>query len=246
MGQLQKDKDDETAGSVHGPCQLLDFELEVAAVVGGPSNTAGHALTMAQAKKRLFGFLLMNDWSARDIQKWEYVPLGPFTSKNFATTVSPWIVSTTALEPFVSLTSAGQQVEPTPLPYLQDPEYASYDIELTVGIQGEQQTAPATISRSNFKNLYWNAAQQLVHHSVSGCIMRAGDLLGSGTISGSSPDAFGSMLELSWKGSKEVVVGDEVRKFLKDGDTVVMKASAKTGGHGRWALENVRVKCCRR
>jgi maleylacetoacetate isomerase len=233
MGQLQKDKDDEKSGSVHGPCQLLDFELEVAAVVGGPSNVAGHALTIAQAKKRLFGFLLMNDWSARDIQKWEYVPLGPFTSKNFATTVSPWIVSTTALEPFVSPTSAGQQTEPTPLPYLQDPEYASYGIELTVGIQGESQTAPATVCRSNLKNLYWNAAQQLVHHSVSGCIMRAGDLLGSGTISGSSPDTFGSMLELSWKGSKEVVVGDEVRKFLKDGDTVVMKGFCEKTGHGR-------------
>jgi maleylacetoacetate isomerase len=233
MGQLQKNKDDPSAGSVHEPCRLLDFELEVAAVVGGPSNVAGHALTMAQAKKRLFGFLLMNDWSARDIQKWEYVPLGPFTSKNFATTVSPWIVSTTALEPFISPTSAGQQMEPTPLPYLQDPEYASYGIELTVGIQGEEQTAPATICRSNFKNLYWNAAQQLVHHSVSGCIMRPGDLLGSGTISGSSPDAFGSMLELSWKGTKEVVVGDEVRKFLKDGDTVVMKGFCEKTGHGR-------------
>jgi fumarylacetoacetase len=233
MGQLQKDPNDEKQGSIHGPCRLMDFELEVAAVVGGPSNVAGHTLTMQQAKTRIFGYLLMNDWSARDIQKWEYVPLGPFTSKNFATTVSPWIVSTTALEPFTSPTSAGNQVDPTPLPYLIDPEYASYGIDLTVGIQGENQTAPATVCRSNFTNLYWNAAQQLVHHSVTGCVMQAGDLLGSGTISGSSPDAFGSMLELSWKGTKEVVVGDEVRKFLKDGDTVVMKGFCDKTGHGR-------------
>jgi len=232
-GQLQKDGDDPALGSVHGPCRLLDFELEVAAVVGGSPNVAGQALTIQQAKQRIFGFLLMNDWSARDIQKWEYVPLGPFTSKNFATTVSPWIVSTTALEPFASPTSAGEQTDPLPLEYLRDPDYSSYDVQLTVGIQGQDQTVPSTVCSSNLKNLYWNAAQQLVHHSVTGCVMRAGDLLGSGTISGSTPDAFGSMLELSWKGTKQVVVGDEVRKFLQDGDTVVMKGFSHKTELGR-------------
>ncbi|GAX15183.1 fumarylacetoacetase [Fistulifera solaris] len=231
-GQLQKDAEDPKQGSVYGPCRLLDFELEVAAVVGGYPNTNG-PLTMEQAKERVFGFVLMNDWSARDLQKWEYVPLGPFTAKNFATTISPWIVMTAALEPFTAPTSAGTQDDPVPLEYLQDPTYSSYDIRLTVAIQSEVQTQPHTISTSNFKNMYWNPTQQLVHHAVSGCIMRAGDLLGSGTISGQTPDSYGSMLELSWKGSKEVKVGDEVRKFLKDGDTVVMRGYCQIPNGGR-------------
>jgi len=230
VGQLQKDANDPTQGSTYGPCRLLDFELEMAAVVGGAPNAAGQSLTIDQAKDRIFGFLLMNDWSARDVQKWEYVPLGPFTSKNFATTVSPWIVTTDALEDYVAPTSAREQVDPVPLPYLQDPTYSSYDIALTVAIQGAGQSEPTTVSRSNFRNMYWNAAQQLAHHSVTGCIMKAGDLLGSGTISGSEPDSFGSMLELSWKGTKEVPVGNEVRKFLKDGDTVIMKGLCSKPG----------------
>lgn len=231
-GQLQKDTEDPSQGSTYGPCRLMDFELEVAAVVGGPSNWSG-PLTLDQAKERVFGFVLMNDWSARDLQKWEYVPLGPFTAKNFATTISPWIVMTAALEPFTAPTSAGKQQDPVPLEYLQDPTYSSYDIQLTVGIQSEAQTHPHTVSTTNFKNMYWNPAQQLVHHAVSGCIMRAGDLLGSGTISGQTPDSYGSMLELSWKGSKEVKVGEEVRKFLKDGDTVVIHGYCQIPEGGR-------------
>jgi fumarylacetoacetase len=221
-GQLQKDASDEKLGSIHAPCRLLDFELEVAAVIGGPPNALGSPLTMEQAKDRIFGLLLMNDWSARDIQKWEYVPLGPFTSKNFCTTVSPWIVMTVALE--AATTSAGTQSDPVPLPYLQDPEYSSYDIALSVALATSAQTTEHIVCSSNFRNLYWNSAQQLVHHTVSGCVMKAGDLLGSGTISGSSESSFGSMLELSWKGSREVPVGGgEVRKFLQDGDTVILK-----------------------
>jgi fumarylacetoacetase len=230
-GQLQKDNDDPKQGSIYGPCRTLDFELEVATVVGGPPNPVGTALTLQQAKDRIFGLLLMNDWSARDIQKWEYVPLGPFTAKNFCTTVSPWIVMTAALD--AAPTSSGQQNDPVPLPYLQDPDYSSYDIALSVGIQSKDQTAPFTVSESNFKNLYWNSAQQLVHHTVTGCVMQAGDLLGSGTISGSADASFGSMLELCWKGTKEVPVGDEVRKFLKDGDTVIMKGLCKKSNGGR-------------
>ncbi|CAB9505920.1 Fumarylacetoacetase [Seminavis robusta] len=224
-GQLLQ-KEDPKQGSIYGPCQLLDFELEVAAVVGGPANAIGQALTMEHAKSRIFGYCLMNDWSARDIQKWEYVPLGPFTSKNFATTLSPWIVTTLALEEggFACPTSATEQTNPVPLPYLQDPNYSSYDIQLTVAIQSASMSTATTICTSNFCHLYWNPAQQLVHHSVTGCVMNPGDLLGSGTISGSTPNSFGSMLELSWKGSRPVPLSDaESRTFLQDGDKIIMK-----------------------
>lgn len=230
VGQLQKNPADPSQGSTLGPCQQLDFELEVAAVVGGPPNQG--PMNMAQAKERIFGFMLMNDWSARDIQKWEYVPLGPFTSKNFATTVAPWIVPAEALKAFQVPTSAGRQVNPKPLEYLHDPEYSSYDIRLTVAIQPEHDKDSHIISTSNFSHLYWNPPQQLVHHSVTGCTMRAGDLLGSGTISGTEPTSFGSMLELSWQGTKEVPVGSAVRKFLQDGDTVIMQGSCQKEGFG--------------
>ena len=234
-GQLQLDPTDPTKGSRLGPCQRLDYELEVGFLVGGPPNDMGSALTMEQAKERIFGFVLLNDWSARDIQKWEYVPLGPFTSKNFGTTVSPWIVTTAALQAFASATSAGvQQKEPTPLEYLQDPNYSSYNVQLQVEIQGATQAQPHKVCLSNFKNLYWNAAQQLVHHSVTGCVMNPGDLLGSGTISGPTPDSFGSLLESSWNGSQDVVVGQETRKFLEDGDTVIIKGwCGSKPGYGR-------------
>lgn len=229
-GQLQKNPTDATQGSVYGPSRLLDFELEMAAVVGGPSNTG--PMDIDQAKERIFGFMLMNDWSARDIQKWEYVPLGPFTSKNFATTVSPWIVPAEALKPFQVPTSAGSQVNPEPHDYLKDPEYSSYDIRLTVAIQPENDDNSHIVATSNFSHLYWNPSQQLVHHSVTGCTMRAGDLLGSGTISGTEQTAFGSLLELSWKGTKEVAVGQATRKFLQDGDTVVMRGCCKSDQYG--------------
>lgn len=232
-GQLQKDVHDETQGSMYGPCRLLDFELEMAMIVGGPPNPLGQPLTIEQAKKRIFGLVLMNDWSARDIQKWEYVPLGPFTAKNFGTTIGPWIVTTIALEEFACPTSAISQTDPIPLPYLQDPTYSSYDISLQVELQGEDMDQPHVICRSNFSNLYWNVVQQLVHHSVSGCVMNPGDVLGSGTISGKSQDSFGSMLELSWRGSRDVPVGTETRKFLKDGDTVIMKGWCQRDGYGR-------------
>jgi maleylacetoacetate isomerase len=233
-GQLQKEREDPKQGSVFGPCRLFDFELELASVVGGPPNPMGQPLTMAQAKERIFGFLLMNDWSARDIQAWEYVPLGPFTAKNLGTTLSPWIVTTEALQNFVGPTSTGpEQVEPIPLEYLQDPNYSSFDITLQVQIQGDGMDMPHTVCTSNFLNLYWNAAQQLVHHSVTGCVMNPGDLLGSGTISGQTKDSYGSMLELSWKGTNDVRVGNEVRKFLNDGDTVTMKGWCNKPGHGR-------------
>ena len=186
---------------------------------------------MSEADDHLFGLVLMNDWSARDIQKWEYVPLGPFTAKNFATSISPWVVTLDALRPFLCPTSAGTQDNPIPLPYLRDPTYASYDIQLEVGLQTPALAAPHPISKSNFRHLYWTIKQQLVHHSVTGCNLRPGDLLGSGTISGSDDTALGSMLELSWKGTREVKLSDgSTRKFLQDGDTVVMKGWSQGEG----------------
>jgi fumarylacetoacetase len=221
-GQLQSE--DAPPTITYGPTKALDFELEVATVVGGPTNEIGTPLTMQQAKDRIFGFVLMNDWSARDVQKWEYVPLGPFTAKNFCTTISPWIVMKEALDAIP--TSAVVQNDPEPLPYLQDPDYSSYDIALSVSIQGSNQESGRTVSNTNFKHLYWNSAQQLVHHAVSGCSMKSGDLLGSGTISGSTDASYGSMLELSWNKKKPISIGaDEVRTFLQDGDTVTMKGS---------------------
>jgi fumarylacetoacetase len=248
-GQLQKDPLDESSGSVYGPCKMLDFELELACFVGGPENPMGTSLTPKEAYDRIFGFVLMNDWSARDIQKWEYVPLGPFTAKNFATTISPWIVTTMALEAFSvpnpkistsasTATNDGDDdhddasafvvQEPVPLDYLHDESrLSSYDIHLTVSIQGKSMSEPAKVAECNASDLYWTAVQQLVHHSVTGCTMRPGDLLGSGTISSKSYG--GSLLELSWKGTKEVPLGDstEVRKFLQDGDIVIMEGWTK-------------------
>ena len=179
-GQTQADAADASKGAVFGPSKRMDFELEVAAWVG-PGNELGRPIPIAQAEDHVFGLSLMNDWSARDIQVWEYVPLGPFGAKNFATTVSPWIVTLEALEPFRCATSTPQ--EPPPLPYLQDPKHGSFDIHLEVALRCEGM-AEHVITRSNFKHMYWNLRQQLVHHTVTGCNMRPGDLLGSGTISG--------------------------------------------------------------
>lgn len=222
-GQLQPD---ETRPPVFGPCKLLDFELEMAAFVGGHGNTMGQPLTVAQAEHAMFGLVVMNDWSARDIQKWEYVPLGPFTAKNFGTTISPWVVTMEALEPF---RVPNQEQIPHPLPYLTEEHPSTYDIHLDVSIKSKSMDKPAVVSRSNAKYLYWTLKQQLVHHSISGCNMVAGDLLGTGTISGPQPTEYGSMLELSWRGAKEISLGEGngVRKFLQDGDSVNMLGYAQ-------------------
>ena len=180
-GQTQADPADPAKGAVFGPCKRMDFELEVATWVG-PGSQLGRPIPIAQAEDHVFGLCLMNDWSARDIQFWEYVPLGPFGAKNFATTISPWIVTLEALEPFRCTTSTPQ--DPQPLPYLQDPKHGSYSIDLEVAIQAPGMAEPTVVTRSNFRHMYWNLRQQLVHHTVTGCNMRPGDLLGSGTISG--------------------------------------------------------------
>ena len=183
-GQLQIDKTDPSKGSMFDACKLLDFELEMAVFVGGEDNPMGQPISMEQADDRIFGLVLMNDWSARDIQAWEYVPLGPFTAKNFATSISAWIVTLDALEPFRCSSSAGPvQSDPTPLSYITDPAYATgaFDVKLEVAIKPEGEDRSSVITTSNLKNMYWNIRQQLVHHSITGCPMKAGDLLGTGT-----------------------------------------------------------------
>ena len=211
---------------VFGPSRLLDFELEMAFVIGTPTSL-GEQVTTAQAEDHIFGLMLFNDWSARDIQKWEYVPLGPFLGKNFASTISPWVVTLEALEPFCT---GGPAQDPLPLPYLQYEGKKRFDVNLEVQIQpggGE----PFMVCRSNFKNMYWNMAQQLAHHTVGGCNLNTGDLCASGTISGSTPGSYGSMLELAWKGTKPLKLPDGTeRKFILDGDTVIMKGWGKANG----------------
>ncbi|MFT4605899.1 MAG: fumarylacetoacetase [Rhodothermales bacterium] len=210
-----------------GPCRLLDFELEVGFFTG-PGNALGHPIGIEDARDHIFGLVLVNDWSARDIQKWEYVPLGPFLAKNFATTISPWVVPLEALE-FCRVETGAQN--PEPLPYLQGDDRGLYDIKLDVAIQAPNMKAPDVVGRSNMQNLYWTMAQQLAHHTVGGCNVRPGDLMASGTISGAEPESYGSMLELAWRGTKPVKLSDgSERKFIQDGDSVVMTGYAQGGG----------------
>jgi len=204
----------------------LDFELETGFIIGKQS-ALGKSISTAEANDYIFGKVLFNDWSARDIQKWEYVPLGPFLGKSFASSISPWIVTIEALTPFKV---DGPVQEPAVLPYLQYSEQHNYDIQLEVGIvteKGEENT----VCRSNFKYMYWNMAQQLAHHTVNGCNVNVGDMMGSGTISGKTEDSYGSMLELAWAGTKPVPLSDgSTRKFIQDGDTVVMRGHSEKDG----------------
>ena len=199
--------------------KLLDFELEMAFITG-KSNKLGESINIEKAEDYIFGLCLFNDWSARDIQKWEYVPLGPFLGKSFNSSVSPWIVTLDALEPF---RIAGEKQEPEVLDYLKFNGNKNFDVELEVQIKSLK-SDPTTISKSNFKYMYWNMAQQLTHHAINGCNIKAGDLMASGTISGPNKSEFGSMLEISWAGKESIYLNNgEERKFLKDGDTVIMK-----------------------
>ena len=204
---------------VFGPSRLLDFELEMGFITTD-ANNLGKSVSVEDARDQIFGLVLLNDWSARDIQKWEYVPLGPFLAKNFASTISPWIVTLDALEPF---RVDGPAQDPEPLPYLQEEGKTAYDIKLEAAIQPKD-VEEVTVSRSNFKYMYWSISQQLAHQTVNGCNVRSGDLYGSGTISGKDPDSYGSMLELTWKGTKPLKMKDgSERKFLQDGDTVILR-----------------------
>lgn len=220
-------KPDGAAAPSYGPSKSLDFELEMAVFIG-PGNALGQPIPIATAEDHLFGMVLLNDWSARDIQAWEYVPLGPFLGKNFATSISPWVVTMEALVPF---RAAAVPQDPPPLPYLHDPKRATYDIHLEVLLQGEKMSEATRICASNFRYLYWTLAQQTAHHTVNGCNLRAGDLLASGTISGPTPDSYGSMLELSWRGSRPIKVGSEMRTFLLDGDRVALTAWCQGNGY---------------
>jgi fumarylacetoacetase len=200
-----------------GPCKRLDFELEMGVVIGQPSPM-GEMLDEKRAADMIFGFVLLNDWSARDIQQWEYVPLGPFQAKAFATSIGPWIVTREALEPF-RVHGPGQ--DPVPLPYLQQVQPNNYNLQLDVGLRAAQMTESTRICRTNFKYMYWSSVQQLVHHASSGCAMNIGDLLGSGTISGPEKDQRGSLLEISWNGTEPIELpGDIKRTFLDDGDSL--------------------------
>lgn len=224
-GQTRPDDD---APPVYGPTKLLDFELEMGFFVG-TGNQRGTSISVDAAHDHIFGMVLVNDWSARDIQGWEYVPLGPFLGKSFATTVSPWVVPMDALAPF--RVSPPEQ-DPTPLDYLRGTDDAAYDIQLEVGLQTPSMNAPHTVCRTNFRTMYWTMAQQLAHHTVNGCNARPGDLLASGTISGPTEDSYGSMLELSWRGSDPVELPNgETRTFLDDGDRVVMSGYAQGDGY---------------
>jgi fumarylacetoacetase len=224
LGQLKTGD----APPVMGPCAKLDFELEMGFVIGQPS-TMGEMLDQAAAERMIFGFVLLNDWSARDIQAWEYQPLGPFLAKAFATTISPWVVTREALEPFRTATPAQ---EPPPLPYLRQTGLQNYDVHLEVDLQTAKMSAPVTISHSNFKYMYWSSLQQLMHHASTGCAMSVGDLLGSGTISGDDKAERGSLLELSWNGTEPLALGDgETRKFLEDGDRLTFRGWAQGEGY---------------
>jgi fumarylacetoacetase len=210
-----------------GPSRSLDFELETAVFVG-PGNDLGRPVPVDSAAEHVFGMVLLNDWSARDLQGWEYVPLGPFLAKNFATSISPWVVTFEALEPF---RTAAPAQDPPPLPYLHERDRHTYDIRLEVYLQGENMAEPQRVCASNFKYLYWTVAQQLAHHTVNGCNLRPGDLLASGTISGPAADSYGSLLELSWRGTRPLTVGGEPRRFLEDGDRVSMTGWCQGDGY---------------
>jgi fumarylacetoacetase len=211
-----------------GPCKRLDFELEMAVVVG-QASPIGEMLTESQAEEMIFGFTLLNDWSARDIQQWEYVPLGPFQGKAFATSISPWIVTREALEPF---RVNGPAQDPAPLAYLQQARPNNYDLQLDVALRAAPMNEAMRICRTNFKYMYWSSVQQLVHHASSGCAMNIGDLLGSGTISGPEKDQRGSLLEISWNGTEPVELpGGVKRTFLEDGDSLVMRGWCQGDGY---------------
>jgi len=211
-----------------GPCKRLDFELEMGVVVGQPSKM-GEMLTEAQAEEMIFGFTILNDWSARDIQQWEYVPLGPFQAKAFATSISPWIVTREALEPF---RLHGPKQEPEPLAYLKQSRPNNFDMELDVALRASGINEAKNICRTNFKYMYWSSVQQLVHHASSGCAMNVGDLLGSGTISGPEKNQRGSLLEISWNGTEPVeLAGGIKRTFLEDGDSLVMRGWCQGDGY---------------
>ncbi|WP_128546129.1 fumarylacetoacetase [Larkinella soli] len=211
---------------VFGPSQALDFELELGIVIGRTSEL-GEPVPVGEAEDFIFGLVLFNDWSARDIQRWEYQPLGPFLGKNFASSISPWVVPLEALD---GCRIESPKQEPTPLPYLRTSGRTHFDIELEVALQTGDGRPETVISRTNARHLYWSAAQMIAHHTVNGCNLNVGDILATGTISGPEPGSYGSLLELSWNGARPLSLPDgSARTFLQDGDTLILRGRAGNG-----------------
>ncbi len=231
-------KPEDAEAPVFGPSHSLDFELEVGFFTG-PGNELGTRISTAEAADHIFGMVLVNDWSARDIQKWEYVPLGPFLGKSFATSISPWVVTLDALDPF---RTPGPEQDPPVLPYLQFDGDWAYDLNLEVWLASEKMSDPVRIARTNFRYMYWNIVQQLAHQTVNGTNVQPGDLYASGTVSGPTEASRGSMLELCWKGTKPIKLpSGEERTFLSDGDTVIMRGHCQGNGY-RVGFGEVRTK----
>ena len=221
-------KSPDATAPVYGPSRSFDFELETAFFIG-PGNSLGSPIPINRAGDHIFGLVLMNDWSARDIQAWEYQPLGPFLAKNFCTSISPWIVTLDALEPFRRPLPAQ---DPAPLAYLKAPDDFTFDINLEAHLRTAKVHTPHRITRTNFQNLYWSVAQQLAHHTVNGCNLQPGDLLASGTISGPTEESRGCMLELTWRGANPLTLPDgETRKWLEDDDTLSITGWCQGDGY---------------
>ncbi len=222
------------------PCRRLDYELELGAFLG-PGNERGEPIPPRQAADHLFGVCLLIDWSARDIQTWEYQPLGPFLAKNFATSISPWVVTMEALEPFRRAPNPRPASDPQPLPHLQTGVDGAYDIKLEVWLRSGQMAGPTRLSRSNFADLYWTLSQMVAHHASNGCPLRPGDLIGSGTVSGPEKENRGCLLELTWRGAEPLQLPTgEVRKFLEDGDEVTLRGWCEAPGFRRIGLGECR------
>ncbi|MBS1820747.1 MAG: fumarylacetoacetase [Acidobacteria bacterium] len=228
-------KSNQAASPIFGPTHALDYELEVGIFVG-PGNLLGHSIPIAEAEQHVFGLCLLNDWSARDIQSWEYQPLGPFLAKNFATTISPWIVTLEALAPYRAAAPARPDQDPAPLPYLSPPSTACHGMDITLEVylssSEMRQTGhePVRMSRANMRDLYWTVPQLLAHHTCNGCNLRPGDLIGTGTISGPETGSEGCMLEMKSNPSPITLPTGEARTFLEDGDQVVFRAYAQSSG----------------
>ena len=232
MGQT---KADDAEQPVFGPCRLLDYELEMGAFIG-PGNELGRRIPIDRAMDHLFGIVLLNDWSARDVQKWEYQPLGPFNAKNFASTISPWVVTMAALEPYRTPVTTRTADDPPLLDYLRPTSDEGFRITLEVSIRSaemaRQGVAPTRISHGSFAEMYWTFSQMLAHHTSTGCNMCPGDLIGSGTVSGPTPESRGCLLERTWRGSEPITLGDgSQRKFLQDGDEVTLRGWCEGDGH---------------
>ena len=225
---------------VYEPSRMLDYELELGAFLG-PGNAMGHPIPVADAEDHLFGVCLLNDWSARDIQSWEYQPLGPFLAKNFATSISPWIVTLDALEPFRSPAPPRPAGDPQPLPYLEAPSDGAFRITLEVWLRSAKMQTPMRVSRSDFASLYWTLGQMIAHHSSNGCPLRPGDLIGSGTVSGPEKQNQGCLLEMTRRGADPLTLpSGETRGFLEDGDEVIFKGWCEASGFRRIGLGECR------